>query len=56
MDNFEWSEGYRPASAFGLVHVDRETLKRVPKKSARWYSELLKTHSVTQADAAIESS
>ena len=54
MDNFEWSEGYKPESAFGLVHVDRETMRRVPKKSALWYSELLRTRSVAQADTAIE--
>ena len=33
-DNYEWSAGYGPR--FGIVHVDFETLKRVPKNSA-WY-------------------
>lgn len=43
MDNYEWSEGYRPESSFGLIHVDRKTMKRIPKKSALWYSNLTKT-------------
>lgn len=42
MDNFEWAEGYR--MRFGLVHVDYETLKRTPKKSAAWFAELTKAH------------
>ena len=39
MDNFEWAEGY--IKRFGLVHVDYQTLKRTPKKSARWYKQLI---------------
>ena len=37
MDNYEWNEGYRPESAFGLIYVDRKTMERVIKKSALWY-------------------
>lgn len=54
MDNFEWSEGYKPESAFGMVHVDRETLRRVPKSSAVWYGELLKTHQDKGKEAKAE--
>lgn len=43
LDNFEWEHGYRPESCFGLVHVDRTTLKRTPKASAQWYSQLAQT-------------
>lgn len=39
MDNFEWAEGY--SKRFGIVSVDYETLKRVRKKSASWYSEVI---------------
>ncbi len=39
LDGFEWSFGYsRP---FGLVAVDRQTLKRSWKRSAYWYRELI---------------
>jgi len=39
-DNFEWSAGY--AKRFGIVHVDYATQERRPKRSARWYSRLLR--------------
>lgn len=42
MDNFEWAEGYRPQSNFGIVHIDRETLKRTPKKSFEWFKAVIK--------------
>ncbi len=44
MDNFEWAEGYRPKSAFGMVYVDRKTMKRTPKQSALWYAKVMKTN------------
>jgi len=40
MDNFEWAEGYR--KRFGLVYVDYETMERVPKDSAVWYSGVIR--------------
>ena len=42
MDNFEWNEGYR--FRFGLVYVDYETQKRVPKDSAHWYHDVIKSN------------
>ena len=40
MDNFEWSHGY--LKKFGLVSVDRETLRRTPKKSYHWYADVIR--------------
>ncbi|HEX3554001.1 MAG TPA: GH1 family beta-glucosidase [Thermoanaerobaculia bacterium] len=40
-DNLEWSLGF--SKRFGIVHVDFETLKRTPKASARFYSEVIRT-------------
>jgi beta-glucosidase len=40
MDNFEWSHGY--TKTFGLVSVDRDTLRRTPKASYHWFAELVR--------------
>ena len=40
--NFEWAFGY--SSRFGIVHVDFETLERVPKASYHWYRDLIAAH------------
>jgi beta-glucosidase len=42
LDNFEWSFGY--SKRFGIVHVDFDTLERTPKSSARFYSDVIRTH------------
>jgi beta-glucosidase len=39
LDNFEWSHGY--VMRFGLTWVDYGTQKRVPKKSAYWYRDVV---------------
>ena len=39
LDNFEWARGYRPR--FGIVRVDYETQRRIPKASAAWYRDLI---------------
>lgn len=44
MDNFEWAMGYGPR--FGLVRVDYETGRRIPKQSARWYSEVINQNGI----------
>ncbi|KAI3685046.1 hypothetical protein L6452_34278 [Arctium lappa] len=43
MDNYEWLQGYDVK--FGLFYVDRRTLTRVPKLSAKWYKNFLKNNS-----------
>ncbi|HUS79080.1 MAG TPA: glycoside hydrolase family 1 protein [Patescibacteria group bacterium] len=44
MDNFEWSDGYRPR--FGLFNVDRDTKRRIPKKSVEAYREIASKNSL----------
>lgn len=39
LDNFEWSFGF--SKRFGIVRCDYETQERIPKLSARWYSEII---------------
>jgi len=39
LDGFEWSEGFTPR--FGLVHVDRVTQRRTPKRSFEWLAEVI---------------
>ena len=39
LDSFEWSHGY--TTPYGLVHVDRDTLERTPKRSFEWYADLI---------------
>ncbi len=46
MDNFEWAMGYGPR--FGLVRVEYDTGKRIPKQSARWYSEVIARNGVDE--------
>ena len=41
LDNYEWSAGY--SKRFGLFHVDFETQQRTPKRSARFYREVIRT-------------
>jgi beta-glucosidase len=40
LDNFEWAEGY--SKRFGIVYVDYETQRRIPKDSARRYAEVIR--------------
>ena len=48
LDNFEWVLGYAPT--FGLVAVDRETLERHPKPSARWIGDVARNNAVDSPD------
>ncbi|MBE0478753.1 beta-glucosidase [Candidatus Aerophobetes bacterium] len=44
MDNFEWAYGY--SKRFGLIYVDYPTQKRIFKKSANWYRQVIQSNSV----------
>jgi beta-glucosidase len=39
LDNFEWDLGY--SQRFGLVWVDHETGRRIPKDSLSWYGDVI---------------
>ncbi len=44
-DNFEWERGY--GTRFGLIRVNYETMQRIPKQSAYWFSEIAKQNSIS---------
>jgi beta-glucosidase len=41
LDNFEWACGC--SKRFGIVHVDFASQRRVPKASARFYAEVIRS-------------
>lgn len=44
MDNFEWAEGF--SKRFGLYYVDYQTMERIPKPAANWYTRVASTNSL----------
>jgi beta-glucosidase len=44
MDNWEWAEGF--TKRFGIVRTDYETLARIPKLSAQWFSEVARQNRI----------
>ncbi len=44
LDNFEWAWGY--SKRFGIVHVDYDTQRRTPKRSAELYRRIIDAHGV----------
>ena len=40
LDNFEWDKGFWPK--FGLIAVDRRTMKRTVRPSAKWYGAVVR--------------
>jgi beta-glucosidase len=52
LDNFEWAEGY--SKRFGLIYVDYGTQRRIPKVSARWYSEVIRDNGLAETNTTLE--
>src|SRR3546814_13329000 len=50
LDNLEWSLGF--SKRFGIVHVDYDTQARTPKRSARFYSNIIRTKGVNKIGRA----
>jgi beta-glucosidase len=48
LDNFEWELGY--GTRFGIVYVDYETQRRIPKESAHWYRRVIAGNGPAGAD------
>jgi beta-glucosidase len=44
LDNFEWQCGY--SKRFGIVYVDFATQRRIPKASAKFYTDVISTGGV----------
>jgi beta-glucosidase len=44
LDNFEWALGYGPT--FGLIEVDRQSLQRRPRPSARWLGAVARANAL----------
>lgn len=49
LDNFEWAFGY--SKRFGLVYVDYDSQRRIPKGSARWFAGVTRTNGLPAATA-----
>jgi beta-glucosidase len=48
LDNFEWAWGYQ--KRFGIVFVDFGTQRRIPKSSAKFYSDVVRANAVPMPD------
>lgn len=42
MDNFEWTAGFR--ERFGIIYIDYQTQKRIPKDAAFWFKKVIASH------------
>ena len=49
LDNFEWAWGYQ--KRFGIIYVDFGTQQRIPKSSARFYSDVVRANAVPRSAA-----
>jgi beta-glucosidase len=48
LDNLEWSLGF--SKRFGLYHVDFATQKRTPKRSAKFYAQVIESKGAVLAE------
>jgi beta-glucosidase len=48
LDNFEWASGF--SKRFGIVRVDYESQRRIPKSSARFYAKVIRTGGTVTED------
>ena len=53
LDNFEWGWGYQ--KRFGIVFVDFETQRRIPKSSAHFYSEVVRANALPSLPSPVAS-
>jgi beta-glucosidase len=51
-DNFEWAWGYQ--KRFGLVFVDFDTQRRIPKRSASFYGEVARTNELAPLEVVLD--
>jgi beta-glucosidase len=48
LDNFEWHSGF--SKRFGIVRVDYQSQRRIPKSSARFYAKVIRTNGAAIED------
>ncbi|MCA0350928.1 MAG: beta-glucosidase [Chloroflexi bacterium] len=52
LDNYEWAEGYD--ERFGIIEVDFATQKRTPKRTARWYQQIVANNGLPSLPADVQ--
>ena len=47
VDNFEWNEGW--GVRFGLIELDHQTQRRIPRRSASMFGEICRANAITES-------